>query len=62
MKYFKMIAITAMMALATISCTKSPMFEPEMPEPLDLLYQVPVINFSPNLSVYDGLTGGGANG
>lgn len=35
MKYFKMIAITAMMALATISCTKSPMFEPEMPEPLD---------------------------
>ena len=43
-------------------CYYSLMKENKTPEPLDLLSQVPVINFSPNLSVYDGLTGGGANG
>ena len=43
-------------------CYYSLMKENKTPEPLDLLSQVPVINYNPNLSVYDGLTGGEANG
>lgn len=43
-------------------CYYSLMKESKTPEPLDLLSQVPVINYNPNLSVYDGLTGGESNG
>jgi hypothetical protein len=31
------------------------------PEPLRLAANAPVLNYNPNLSVYDGLTGGASN-
>ena len=37
-------------------CYYSLLKESKPPEPLDLLAQVPALNYSPNLSVYDGLT------
>lgn len=43
-------------------CYYSLLKENRTPEPLDLLSQVPVINYNPNLSVYDSLTGGAASG
>lgn len=38
-------------------CYYSLLKEGKTPEPLDLLSQVPTLNYNPNLSVYDGLTG-----
>ena len=43
-------------------CYYSLLKEEKTPEPLVLLAQVPTINYNPNLSVYDGLTGGVTNG
>lgn len=40
-------------------CYYSLLKEGKTPEPLDLLAQVPTLNYNPNLSVYDDLTGGG---
>lgn len=42
-------------------CYYSLLKEGKTPEPLDLLSQVPTLNYTPNLSIYDGLTGGDAN-
>ena len=42
-------------------CYYSLLKEDRTPEPLNLLSQVPELNYNPNLSVYDGLTGGVAN-
>ena len=43
-------------------CYYSLLKEGKTPEPLDLLSQVPTLNYNPDISVYDGLTGGEANG
>ena len=43
-------------------CYYSLLKEGKTPEPLDLLSQVPTLNSNPDISVYDGLTGGEANG
>lgn len=43
-------------------CYYSLLEEGKKPEPLDLLSQVPTLNYNPDISVYDGLTGGEANG
>lgn len=42
-------------------CYYSLLKEGKTPEPLDLLSQVPTLNYNPDISVYDGLTGGEAN-
>ena len=43
-------------------CYYSLLKENRPPEPLDLLAQVPMLNYSPDLSVYDSLAGGEING
>ena len=43
-------------------CYYSLLKEGKKPEPLDLLSQMPTLNYNPDISVYDGLTGGEANG
>lgn len=43
-------------------CYYSLLKEGKTPEPLDLLPQVPTLSYNPDISVYDGLTGGEANG
>lgn len=42
-------------------CYYSLLKENRPPEPLDLLAQVPMLNYSPDLSVYDSLAGGDVN-
>lgn len=42
-------------------CYYSLLKEDKPPEPLELLSKVPTLNYTPNLSVYDKLTGGDAN-
>lgn len=43
-------------------CYYSLLKESKTPEPLNLLSEVPTLGYTPNLSVYDGLTGGEING
>lgn len=43
-------------------CYYSLLKEGKTPELLDLLSQVPTLNYNPDISVYDGLTGGEASG
>ena len=43
-------------------CYYSLLKEGKTPEPLNLFSQVPTLNYNPNLSAYDRLTGGDSNG
>ncbi len=43
-------------------CYYSFLKEGQPPEPLELMTAVPILNYHPDLSVYDGLTGGEGNG